>query len=58
MELDEGTGQLDIQQTGLVGRVINSVVLDNGMSKGKYTPSGYVPLIKNEYGVPVSGSFN
>ena len=42
----------------LIGRVNNDVVLDNGMAKGKYAPTGSVPLFNNEYGVPVSGSLN
>ena len=47
-----------MRQPGLIHRVISSVVLDDGMAKGKYTSDGSVPLIKNEEGVPVSGSFN
>ena len=32
--------------------------LDNVIAKVKYTPDGSVPLVKNEDGVPVRGSFN
>ena len=47
-----------MKQPGLINRVISAVVLDDGMAKGNYTPSEYVPLVKNEDGVPASVSFN
>ena len=47
-----------MKHPGLIDRVISAVGFENGMAKGKYTPAGYVPLVKNEYGVPASGSFN
>ena len=47
-----------MKKTSLIDRVINYVVLDNGIAKGKYAPAGSVPLVKNEDDVTVSGSFN
>ena len=57
LEIDEETGLLNIKQPGLVDRVINAVGLENGMAKGNYTPSGYVYLVNNQYGVPASVIF-
>ena len=47
-----------MKQPVLIDCVINYVLLDYSMAKGNYTPSGYVPLVKNYFGVPVSGIFN
>ena len=47
-----------MKQHGLIVRVISAVLLDDGMAKVKYTTSGSVTLVKNEDGIPVSGSFN
>ena len=58
LERDEETGLLKMKQPGLTNHVINAVVIDNYMAKGKYTPAGYVPLVKNEDSFPASGSFN
>ena len=58
MESDEETGLLKMKQPVLIDCVINYVLLDYSMAKGNYTPSGYVPLVKNYFGVPVSGIFN
>ena len=57
LECDEETGLLDMKQPGLIDCVINTVELDYGMAKGKYTPDRSLPLVNNEDGVPVSGSF-
>ena len=45
LERDEETDLLDMKQPGLIDSVINYVVLDNGMSKVKYTPVGSVTLV-------------
>ena len=45
LECDEETDLLDMKQPGLIDSVINYVVLDNGMSKVKYTPVGSVTLV-------------
>ena len=47
-----------MKQPILIDRVINYVVLDNGIAKRKYAPSGSVPSVKNEDDVTASGSFN
>ena len=47
-----------MKQPVLIDRVFKDVGLDSGMAKGKYKPAEYVPLVKNEYVVPASGSFN
>ena len=51
------TGLIDIKQTGLVQRVIEAVGLDDGMVKGKFTPSNQRPLVKDSDGKPPSGMF-
>ena len=58
MEHDEEIGLLKMKQPGLIDHIINAVGLDKGMDKGKYTPAGSVSLVKNEDGIPTSGSFN
>ena len=47
-----------MKQPGFIDCLISSVGIDEEMAETKYTPAGYVPLVKNEDGVPVSGSFN
>ena len=47
-----------MKQHSFIDSVINSLVLDYGIGKGKYTPYGYVLLVKNEGGDPSSVSFN
>ena len=44
-----------MKQYGFIGRVINYVVLDNGMYKVKYTSARYVHLFNNEDYVSASG---
>ena len=39
LERDEKTGLLEMKQTGLIRQVIEAVGLDDGMAKGKFTPS-------------------
>ena len=58
LEHDEETSLLEMKQPGLIDRVTSAMGLDYGMYKGKFTPSGSVNFVKNEDGVPVSGSFN
>ena len=58
LECDKKIGLIDIKQPGLNDRVIIYVGPGNGMAKVKYTHAGSIPLVKNEDGVPVSGSFN
>ena len=47
-----------MKQPGLIDFVISSMGLDDGITKGKYTPAGSIPLVNNEDGFPASGSFN
>ena len=58
LEHDEETSLLEMKQPGLIDRITSAMGLDNGIYKGKFTPSGSVNFFKNEDGVPVSGSFN
>ena len=58
LERDEETGLLKMKKPGFINFVISAVGLDDGMDKVKYTPSGSIPLVKNEDGVLSNGSFN
>ena len=58
LERDEETGPLEKKQPILINLLISFVGIEDGMTKGKYTPAGSVPLVKNEDGVHASGSFN
>ena len=58
LERDEKTGLLEMKQTGLIQRVIEAVGLDDGMAKGKFTPSELSPLVKDADGEPAGGMFS
>ena len=58
LERDEETSLLEMKQPGLINHVTNYVELDAGMYKRNYTPTGSIPLVNNEDGVPGSGIFN
>ncbi len=58
LERDPETGLLEMKQTGLIKRVIEALGLDNGIVKGKYTPSESKPLVKNLNGEAASGAFS
>jgi hypothetical protein len=58
LEWDSETGLLEIKQTGLIKRVIKALGLDNGLVKGKYTPSESKPLVKDLNGEAASGAFS
>jgi hypothetical protein len=47
-----------MKQTGLIKRAIKALGLDNGLVKGKYTPSESKPLVKNLNSEAASGAFN
>jgi hypothetical protein len=51
MECDSNTGLLKMKQTGLIGRVVEVLSLDDGYAWGKHTPAETKPLIKDEDGV-------
>ena len=52
LERDPETRKLEIKQ------VIKPFGLDNGLVKGKYTPSESKPLVKNINGEAASGAFS
>ncbi len=58
LEWDPDTGLLEMKQTGLIKRVIEALGLDDGLVKGKYTPSESKPLVKNLNGEATSGAFS
>ncbi len=58
LERDPETGLLERKQTGLIKQVIEALGLDNGLVKGKYTPSESKPLVKNLNGEAASGAFS
>ncbi len=58
LEWDPETGLLKMKQTGLIKWVIKALGLDNGLVKGKYTPSESQPLVKNINGEAASGAFS
>ena len=47
---DEATSLMEMKQVGLIDRVIETLGLDDGMSKNKYTPSESSPLVKDADG--------
>ena len=57
LERDPETNLLEMKQTGLIKRVIETLGLDDGLVKGKHTPSESKPLIKDLDGEPASGAF-
>jgi hypothetical protein len=58
LEWNPETGLLEMKQTGLIKQVIKALGLEDGLVKGKYTPSESKPLVKNLNGVAVSGAFS
>jgi hypothetical protein len=46
LERDPETNLLEMKQTGLIKQFIEALGLDDGLVKGKYTPSESKPLIK------------
>ncbi|KAL7462943.1 hypothetical protein ACHAXS_003313 [Conticribra weissflogii] len=58
MERNPETGLLELKQTGLIDRVLNTMGLDVGTAKSKRTPAEAKSLIKDEEGLPMSGDFS
>jgi hypothetical protein len=58
LKQDPETGLLEMKQTRLIKQVIEALGLDNGIVKGKYTPSEFKPLVKNLNGEAASGAFS
>ena len=52
------TRLIDMRKTVLIHRVIEDVALDDGMVKGKFTPSEQKPLVKDANGKPLIGMFS
>ena len=50
MGRDETTGLIKMKQVGLIDCVIETLGLEDGMAKNKYTPSGSSPLVKDADG--------
>ena len=55
---DETTGLMKIKQVGLIYCVIDTLGLDNGMAKGKFTPTESTPLVQDTDGEAACGSFS
>ena len=47
-----------MKQVGLNDRFIETLGLDNGMAKGKFTPAESTPLVKDTDGEDSCGSFS
>jgi hypothetical protein len=52
MEHDSNTGLPEMKQTGLIGRVIEALGLDDGYARVKHTPAETKPLVKDVDGAP------
>ena len=58
MEIDQTTGLMELKQTGLIDRVIETLGLDIGTTSGKFTPAEAKPLVKDADGEPALGDFS
>ena len=58
MEIDKTTGLMELKQTGLIDRVIETLGLDIGTTSGKFTPAEAKPLVKDIAGDPALGDFS
>ena len=58
LERDPDTGLLEMKQTGLIDRILETLGLNVGLVNGKAMPAEHAPLTKDEDGPPASGSFN
>ena len=52
------TGLMEMKQVGLIDCVIETLGLDNGMAKGKFTPGESTPFVKDTDGEDSCGSFS
>ena len=55
---DETTGLMKMKKVGLIDWVIETLGINDGMVKGKFTPAESTPLMKNSDGEAPSGSFS
>ncbi len=58
MEWDTNTGLLELKQTGLIERIIETLGLDDGYAQDKHTPAETKPLVKDEDGVAAVEGFS
>ena len=58
MDRDSNTGLIEMKQTGLIGRVIEALGLDDGYVCGKHTPAKIKPLVKDKDGVAAVEGFS
>ena len=58
LEKSESSGLIEMKQTGLIDRIIETLGLDKGTVNGKFTPAEANPLVKDEDGPSASGDFN
>jgi hypothetical protein len=49
-DCDSNTGMIEMKQTGLIDRVVESLGLDDGYAQGKHTSAKTKPLVKDEDG--------
>ena len=49
---------MEMKQVDLINCVLETIKLDNGMSKKKFTPSESSPVVKDAYGPEACGSFS
>ena len=55
---DETTGMMEMKKVGLIDSSVETLVLDDEMAKGKFTPAESTPLVKNTDGEEACGSFS
>ncbi len=58
MERNSNTGLLEMKQTGLIERVVETLGLDDEYARGKHTPAETKPLVKDEAGVAAAEGFS
>jgi len=58
MERDTETGLLELKQTDLIDRILETMGLDAGTAKSKWTPAESKPLVKDSDGAAISGDFS
>ena len=55
---DEAIGIMEMKQVSLINRVLDTIGLDDGTTKNKFTPSESSPLVKDAYGPEYCSSFS
>ena len=51
-------GHIEMKQSGLIDRIIETLGLDNCLSTSKWTPAEATPLVRDEDGEPPRGDFS